>query len=133
MVIDTAPGAGVGDCYVQVLLYEFGDAYAKAASNVYLTDRRLSPRQESTLLSLGWFPPRTLGEGPEPGRSEPPKALEIVPHPPNFHRESPFQHGQKVIADTLLATLNLVHGVQHPDQLPYTVNATGSRREREGA
>lgn len=143
---DAAPG--VRFCYVQVIFDDTGDAYAEAASNFYLVEamqcrdhddcrerdprsnRPLSPSEESTLLSLGWSPPGTSGAGDMPGRAGQPDAHHEAPHPPNFYRDFTLHQGQRVIAETLLATLNWVYGVRHPSDFTVRVERSKSRRDR---
>lgn len=144
---DAAPG--VRFCYVQVIFDNTGDAYAEAVSNFYLieamqcrdhddcrdresrSNRPLSPSEESTLLSFGWSPPGTLGVGDMPGRAGHPDEHEQAPHPPNFHCDFTVQQGQRIIAETLLATLNWVYGVRHPSDLTVRTEPSMSRRDRE--
>jgi hypothetical protein len=121
----------VRNCYVQVIFDEDGDAYAEAASNLYLRDHPLSPSEVATLLSLGWSPPGTLGVGDRPGRAGQPDERQQTPHPPNFHRNFARHEGQRIIAETLLATLNLVYGIGHPAQFTTSTEPSQRRRERD--
>ena len=122
---------GVRHCYVQVIFDDKGDAHAEAVSNFYLRDHPLSPSEEATLLSLGGSPPGTSGGGDKPGRAGQLDEHEQAPHPPNFHRAFTLQQGQRVIADTLLATLNWVYGVQHPSDFTVSIEPTKRRLDRE--
>jgi hypothetical protein len=144
---DAAPG--IRFCYVQVIFDNMGDAYAEAVSNFYLieamqcrdhddclardprSNRPLSPSEESTLLSLGWSPPGTLGGGNMPGRASRPDERRQAPHPPNFYRDFARQQGQRIIAETLLVTLNWVYGVRHPSDFTVRVQPSQHRRDRE--
>jgi hypothetical protein len=80
---------------------------------------------------LGWSPPGTWNVRDKLGRASQPDEHEQAPHSPNFHRDFTLHQGQRIIAETLLATLNFVYGVRHPSDFSVRTEPSKSRLDQE--